>query len=109
MFDKKSMKLIKDYKKAQEYLLAGIPVYMVKLDGSLEELTEANDLSLDNENDTLIFHNLKGGRYAVYRKKLIEIGEFQKDIHIGNRILTVSHTMKGGGSSWMFASCRDEE
>lgn len=102
MFDKKSMKLIKDYKKAQEYLLEGIPVYMVKLDGSLEELTEANWMAV-------IFHNLKGGRYAVYRKKLIEVGEFQKDIHIGKRILTVSHTMKGGGSSWMFASCRDEE
>ena len=35
MFNKKEMKLITDYKKVQQYLMKGVSVYMVQLDGSL--------------------------------------------------------------------------
>ncbi len=103
MFNKKEMKLITDYRKVQKYLLEGTQVFMVKLDGSLVELTEETDWK------TLFFHNLKQGSFAVYRKRFIGIGEFHKDIHVGNRTWTVEHTKKGGGSLWMFVSCRDEE
>ena len=103
MFNKKEMKLITDYRKAQQYLMEGTAVYMVQLDGSLVEITEATDRK------TLLFHNLKQGNYAVYRKKFTGIGEFHKDIHIGRRTLTVEHTKEGGGASWTFASCRDKE
>lgn len=103
MFNKKEMKLITDYRKVQKYLLEGIQVFMVKMDGSLVELTEETDWK------TLFFHNLKQGSFAVYRKRFTGIGEFHKDIHVGNRTWTVEHTKKGGGSSWMFVSCRDEE
>ena len=103
MFNKKEMKLITDYRKVQKYLLEGIQVFMVKMDGGLVELTEETDWK------TLFFHNLKQGSFAVYRKRFTGIGEFHKDIHVGNRTWTVEHTKKGGGSSWMFVSCRDEE
>ncbi len=103
MFNKKEMKLITDYKKAQQYLMNGIPVFMVRLDGSLVEITEDTDWK------TLLFHNMKQGNYAIYRKKFTGIGEFRKDIHIGKRTLTVEHTKEGGGASWTFASCRDKE
>ena len=103
MFNKKEMKLITDYRKAQQYLMEGTAVYMVQLDGSLVEITEATDWK------TLLFHNLKQGNYAVYRKKFTGIGEFRKDIHIGKRTITVEHTKEGGGASWRFASCRDKK
>ena len=103
MFNKKEMKLITDYRKAQQYLMKGTVVYMVQLDGSLIEITEATDWK------TLLFHNLKQGNYAVYRKKFTGIGDFRKDIHIGKKTLTVEHTREGGGASWTFASCRDKE
>ena len=103
MFNKKEMKLITDYRKVQKYLLEGIQVFMVKMDGSLVELTEETDWK------TLFFHNLKQGSFAVYRKRFTGIGKYHKDIHVGNRTWTVEHTKKGSGSSWMFASCRDEE
>ena len=103
MFNRKEMKLITDYRKAQQYLMEGTAVYMVQLDGSLVEITEATDWK------TLLFHNLKQGNYAVYRKKFTGIGDFRKAIHIGKRTLTVEHTKLGGGASWMFASCRDKE
>ena len=103
MFNKKEMKLITDYRKAQQYLMEGTAVYMVQLDGSLVEITEATDWK------TLLFHNLKQGNYAVYRKKFTGIGEFRKDIHIGKRTITVEHTKEGGGASWRFASYRDEQ
>lgn len=103
MFNKKEMKLITDYRKVQKYLLEGIQVFMVKMDGSLVELTEETDWK------TLFFHNLKQGSFAVYRKRFTGIGEFHKDIHVGNRTWIVEHTKKRGGSSWMFVSCRDEE
>ena len=103
MFNKKEMKLITDYRKAQQYLMEGTAVYMVQLDGSLVEITEATDWK------TLLFHNMKQGNYAIYRKKFAGIGEFHKDIHIGRRTLTVEHTKEGGGASWMFASYRDDQ
>ena len=103
MFNKKEMKLITDFKKAQKYLLQGIPVYIVQLDGSLVEITEDTDWK------TLLFHNLKGGSYAVYRKKFTGIGTFRKDIHIGKNTFTVEHTKEGGGASWAFASCRENQ
>ena len=90
MFNKKEMKLITDYKKAQQYLMEGMTVYMVQLDGSLVEITENTDWK------TLLFHNMKQGNYAVYRKKFTGIGTFSKDIHIGKWSFVVSHTKEGG-------------
>lgn len=63
MFDKKEMKLI-NFEKAKKYLMNGVHVYMVNLDGSLVEINEDTDWK------SIIFHNLKGGSYAVYKKKL---------------------------------------
>ena len=103
MFDRKEMKLIRDYKKAQQYLMEGVPVYLVRLDGSLLEITEDTDWRI------LYFHNLKQGSYAVYRKKFTGIGNFSKSIHIGRRMLMVEHTKEGGGALWKFASYREEE
>ena len=102
MFNKKEMKLITDYKKAQQYLMNGIPVFLVQMDGGLVEITEDTDWK------TLLFHNLKQGNYAVYSKKFTGRGDFRKDIHIGKRTLTVEHTKEGGGASWRLASCRDK-
>ena len=102
MFNKKEMKLITDYRKVQQYLMEGMTVYMVQLDGSLVEITEDTDWK------TLFFHNMEQGNYAVYRKKFTGIGEFRKDIHFGKRTLMVEHTKEGGGASWTFASCRDK-
>ena len=103
MFNKKEMKLITDYRKAQQHLMEGTTVYMVQLNGSLVEITEDTDWK------TLLFHNMKQGNYAIYRKKFNGIGEFRKDIHIGKRTLTVEHTKEGGGASWRFASCRENQ
>ena len=103
MFNKKEMKLITDYKKVQQYLMKGVSVYMVQLDGSLVEVTEETDWRI------LFFHNLKQGNYAIYRKKFTGVGEFYKDIHIGKRTITVEHTKEGGGASWRFASCRKNQ
>lgn len=52
MFDKKEMKLI-DFKKAQKFMYEGERVFMVQMDGSLEEMTEETDWK------SLFFHNLK--------------------------------------------------
>ena len=103
MFNKKEMKLITDYKKAQQYLMNEVPVFIVQLDGSLVEITEDTDWK------TLLFHNMKQGNYAICRKKFTGIREFHKDIHIGKRTLTVEHTKEGGGASWRFASCRENQ
>lgn len=102
MFDKKKMKLV-SFEKAKKYLMEGVQVYMVKLDGTLVELTETTDWK------SVFFHNMKGGSYAVYRKKFTGIGEFHKDIHIGKKKFTVEHAKEGGGASWRFASYRDKE
>ena len=103
MFNKKEMKLITDYRKAQQYLMNGVSVFMVQLDGSLVEITEATNWK------TLLFHNMKQGNYAIYRKKFTGIKEFRKDIHIGKKTLTIEHTKEGGGASWKFASYKDNE
>lgn len=79
MFDKKEMKLI-NFEKAKKYLMEGVQVYMVNLDGSLAELNEDTDWK------SILFHNMKGGSYAVYRKKHKGIGEFHKEIHIGKEL-----------------------
>lgn len=89
MFNKKEMKLVKDYDKVQEYLMDGIPVFMVKLDGSLEEITKDTDWK------TLFFHTIAQGYFAVYKKKFT-IGTFCKDIRIGKWSFIVSHTAEGG-------------
>ena len=89
MFDKKEMKLI-NFEKAKKYLMNGVQVYMVNLDGSLVEINEDTDWK------SIIFHNLKGGSDAVYKKKFTCIGTVTKDIHIGKWDFTVSHTKKGG-------------
>lgn len=89
LFDKKTMKLINDYKKVQKYLLDSTPVYLVQMDGTLLELTEATDWKL------VFFHNLKGGNYAIYRKKFT-IGTFVKNVNVGKWSFSVSHTEKGG-------------
>ncbi len=103
MFDKKEMKLIKGFDKAKEYCQKGIPVYMVRMDGSLVELTEDTDWRL------LLFHNLKGGSYAIYRKKHNEGDGFHKEFRIGKRRVVVEHAREGGGASWRFASYREEQ
>ena len=88
MFNKKEMKLI-DSKKVQKYIMAGVPVFMVKLDGSLVEVTA------DTSWKTLFIHELKKGSYAVYRKK--STGDaFSKNIRFGKWSLTFSKDMKGG-------------
>lgn len=89
MFNKKEMKLIRDYKKVQDYLMEGTPVYMVQLDGSLVEITAETDWKV------LFFHNLKQGDFAIYRKKL-NFGTFCKSINIGKWNFSVSHQEEGG-------------
>ena len=89
MFDKKEMKLI-NFEKAKKYLMNGVQVYMVNLDGSLVEINEDTDWK------KILFHNLKGGSYAIYKKKFTGIGTFTKDIDIGKWDFSVSHTKRGG-------------
>lgn len=100
MFNKKEMKLI-TFEKAKIYLMENAPVFMVKQDGSLSELTEETDWKV------VLIHNIKGGSYAVYRKKLF--GDFHKEIRIGKKVFTVDHTMKGGDVEWKFVSYRENE
>ena len=53
---------------------------------------------------------MKQGSYATYRKKFTGIGKFTKDIHIGKRTFTIEHSKEeGGGASWKFASCRENQ
>ena len=53
MYNKREMKLITDYQKVQQFLMKGIAVFMVQMDGSLVEITEDTDWK------TLFFHNLR--------------------------------------------------
>lgn len=89
MFDKKEMKLVTDYKRVQKLLFEGTPVFMVELDGRLVEITA------DTKWEKVFFHQLKGGNFAIYRKKFV-IGTFAKNINIGGWSFAVSHTEKGG-------------
>ena len=102
MYDKKEMKIV-SFEKAKALMMEGVAVYMVALDGALEQITADTDWK------KILFHNMKQGSYAVYRKKFTGIGDFRKDIHIGKRTLTVEHTKEGGGASWRFASCRENQ
>lgn len=89
MFNKKEMKLVTDYRKVQKLLFEGTPVFMVELDGSLVEITA------DTKWETIFSHQLKGGNFAIYRRKLA-IGTFAKNVNIGGWSFAVSHKEKGG-------------
>ena len=89
MFDKKEMKKIK-MNKVGEYMMNGEPVFMVKVDGSLVEIEGASDM------ETIFFHSLTGGSFAVYRKKFEGIGNFAKSIKLGGWTLSINHEKKGG-------------
>ena len=89
MYNKKEMKLI-SFEKMKKLMMQGETVYMVMMDGQLVEITADTDWQM------LFFHNLRGGSYAVYRKKITGIGAFQKAVHIGNWSFRVSHDEKGG-------------
>ena len=89
MFDKKEMKLV-SFNKMKKLMMQGETVFMVMMDCQLVEITADTDWQM------LFFHNMRGGSYAVYRKKFTGIGTFTKDIHIGKWNFTVSHTKKGG-------------
>lgn len=102
MFDKKEMKLV-SFQKAKKLMLEGEAVYLVHMDGKLEELTEATDWQF------VFIHNLKGGSYAVYRKKHMGIKDFHKEFHVGKRTVAVTHAKKGDDESWLFASYRDNQ
>ena len=102
MYDKKEMKIV-SFEKAKKLMMEGVAVYMVALDGALELITADTDWK------KILFHNMKQGSYAVYRKKFSGIGEFTKDIHIGKHTFTIEHSKEGGGASWRFASCRETQ
>lgn len=89
MFDKKEMKLVK-FDQIRKYLANGEDVFMVMDDGQLVEMNLNSDWQL------LFFHQLRGGAFAVYRKKWNGLGSFSKDIHIGNWSFNISHKEKGG-------------
>ena len=89
MFDKKEMKKIK-LNKVGEYMMNGEPVYMVMMDGSLVEIEGASDL------ESIFFHTLTGGSFAVRRKKFEGIGNFAKSIKLGSWTFSINHEKKGG-------------
>jgi hypothetical protein len=89
MFDKKEMKMIK-MNKVGEYMMNGEPVFMVMMDGSLVEIEGASDM------ETIFFHSLTGGSFAVYRKKFEGIGNFAKSIKLGGWTFSINHEKKGG-------------
>ena len=89
MYNRKEMKLV-SFEKMKKLMMRGETVYMVMMDGQLMEITADTDWQM------LFFHNLRGGSYAVYRKKFTGIGAFQKVVHIGNWSFGVSHDEKGG-------------
>ena len=88
MFDKKEMKKIK-MNKVGEYLTNGETVYMVMMDGSLVEIKGVSDL------ESIFFHSLMGGTFAVYRKKFEGFGTFAKTIKFGGWTLSINHEKKG--------------
>lgn len=90
VFDSKLFKLI-SFEKAKKEMLKGNIVYMVKMNGEMEEITEATDWK------SLLFHSIKSGSYAVARKpKLHGLGDFTKNLNIGQWNFEVSHKKKGG-------------
>ena len=89
MFDKKEMKMIK-FEAIRKYVMKGEQVFMVMMDGELVEITSETDM------ESLFFHNLTGGSFAVYRKKLEGPGSFYKSIKVGNWTVSIGHTKKAG-------------
>lgn len=87
MFDK--MKIVK-FNQIRSYMVKGIPVYMVMLDNTIVEVTEATDIEL------LFFHYLKNGAFAVPRKKRNGLGDFTKHFNVGQWSFEVSHKRKDG-------------
>ena len=62
-----------------------------KLSLQIEEITEATDWK------SLFFHSIESGSYAVARKpKLHSLGDFTKNLNIGQWSFEVSHKKKGG-------------
>lgn len=100
MFDKEIMKLI-DFKKVQNLMHEGVQVFMVRMDGTLLELTESTDWK------TMFFHNIKGGSYAIYRKRYA--GKFHKEIRIGKKVFAVDIAKKGGDFEWKLAFYKDNQ
>ena len=88
MFDKKEMRKIQ-LNQIGKYMMMGEPVYMVMMDGSLVEIEGASDM------ESIFFHNLTGGTFAVYRKKFEGIGNFSKSIKIGGFTISIGHEKKG--------------
>ena len=88
MFNKNEMKKIK-MNKVGEYMMNGESVYMVMMDGSLVEIEGASDM------ESIFFHNLTGGAFAVRRKKFEGFGTFAKSIKLGGWSLSISHEQKG--------------
>lgn len=89
MFDKKEMKIVK-FNQIRSYMVKGIPVYMVMLDNTIVEVTEATDIEL------LFFHYLRNGAFAVPRKKWNGLGDFTKHLNVGQWSFEVSHKRKDG-------------
>lgn len=89
MYDKKEMRLV-GFETMKKLMMRGGTAYMVLLNGSLVEVTAETDWQ------TLLFHNFSGGKYAVPRKKLGNIGAFDKELRIGKWGFRVSHAGKGG-------------
>lgn len=88
MFDKKEMRKIQ-LNQIGKYMMMGEPVYMVMMDGSLVEIEGASDM------ESIFFHNLTGGTFAVYRKKFEGIGNFSKSFKIGGFTISIGREKKG--------------
>lgn len=88
-YDKKEMKLV-GFEKMKKLMIQGETAYMVLLDGQLVEVTAETDWQM------LLFHNIRGGSYAVRRRKFSGIGAFDKKVHVGKWSFCVSHAGKGG-------------
>ena len=88
MFDKKIMRMIKA-EKIGEFMMKGQQVFMVMPDGSLVEINEDTDVQ------KLFFHSLRGGAYAVFKKRH-STGAFAKTIKIGRWSVTLNHEERGG-------------
>lgn len=89
MFNRKEMKLVKDYNKVQEYLRDGVQVFMVKQDGSVEEITKDTDWR------TLFFHTIAQRNFAVYKKKFT-FDMLYEAISYGRWNFILNHFAKGG-------------
>ena len=93
MFNKKEMKLI-SYKKAQQYLVQNVEVFMVELSGEIVPITKDMEWSIINS------HANSGGLFAVYRKSFVDISEFTKSVNVFGKTIGIEHKTEGGESSW---------